>query len=575
MTIGFYGGDGFGSSPYGSVPPQVGVLNATSLGNTSVEVNFTELLDFTYIPLLTVSNYTIPGLIVGGVVQTADNAVLLTTTPQSAILYTVTVGAARSTFARPLNPAENSASFMGTVPVPGFLAVPTSARRVRLIFSASMLHDSNLTDPGNYTIADLNGNTLSVTSVGLEQTIDIVSLVLTLGSNLGESDFYVATVSADVKTTLGLSVLPSTYVFQWLAGDKQFVVPLGLFTGEVSGGLLGDPDGLVFFSPALNESAANSIIQVEDIDVCTTAYDSYVQPSPIDPLPLFLYGGGLVPTPNPDPYLLNQCVLWAPFPRNFEAQITVGFTGNGNQDFYEPPVDTSCSVLMKQQFALGYVALLNDTAWYLFNDMAGTSVPPTFITANNMNPIPAGPESILMLHVQLGGTSSFSPATATKSGLVSSSMAGTSQLFAGAGPPPVVLAQASLSAGSSLVAVMKETFAGSSSLTGVAVVRAVAIEGNPPPTVLAASSAVVATAHVKREVAAHAVGSSGVSAVGSARRGVGASLAAHAGVTPTARAHWEAHAAITGGSTVSATATVTHKSEAFPAGLAEVTATAS
>ena len=685
MVIGYYGGDGFGGSPYGSIPPQVGVLNAASLSNTAVEVNFTVLLDFTFISVVNIANYSIPGLTISEAVMTADNAVLLTTTPQTNILYTVTVAAARSTFGQPLNPAQNTATFTGTVPIPGFLAVATTVRRVRLVFSAVMLNNSNLTNPANYTLTDLNNNAVPIVSVTLEQTINPVSIVLTLGANLGESDFYVATVSSNVKTILGLSVLPPTNVFQWLQGDNQFQVPLSLFTGEVSGGLLGDPDGLVFFSPALNVSTANSIIQVEDVDVCTTAYDTYTQPAPIDPIPLFLYGGGLVPTPSPDPYLLNQCVLWAPFPRNFEAQITVGFTGEGNQDFYEPPVDTSCSILINQQFALGYVSLLNDPAWYLFND-TGTSVPPTFITAKNIltkslpqllignsslsaestvtasaaailtgqasmtaytskevdvfsrssshvsasatvvhqaqaslhgssnmgypltnvlptgpygygpyaqvyigippgpQPIPPGPETIIMLHVQLSGEADMPgpivhgvapPMVATKHGLLSASMDGESQLFAGAGPPPVVLAQVSMSGGSSMRATMKETLAGVASINGAAYVRATALEGGVVPTVLMGSSSLVATAGVRRSVAANIQASSHVSAVGSVRRGVAAALAGQGALDATATDHWEVHANIAGSSAVTATATVTHKAEAFPVGIATVSATAS
>lgn len=46
----------------------------------------------------------------------------------------------------------------------------------------------------------------------------------------------------------------------------------------------------VFFSPASEQAAANSVIQIESVDVCTIAYDAYVIPLPVDPPPLFTYG---------------------------------------------------------------------------------------------------------------------------------------------------------------------------------------------------------------------------------------------------------------------------------------------
>ncbi len=585
MTVGYYGSDGYGDSPYGSLPPQIGVQSATALNGTHVQVNFTQLVDFTFGPMLTPSNYSIsPFLTIISVEQTGENAIVLTTSPQTNILYTVTVAQARSTLGTPLNPLQNSATFTGFPLVPGYFAIATAALRVRAIFSTVMLNDSNLSNPANYTITDFNGNSIFVLSATPEQSMNPVSVVLTLASPLGETDFYVCTVSSNVHTLTGLNVLPPTSVFQWIVGDNQFSVPLSSFTGEVTGGFFGNPQGLVYFSPALNVPTSNSIIQVEDIDVCTTAYDTYTPPVMIDPTVLFTYGGGIVPTPSPDPYLLNQCVLWAPFPRNFEAQIIIGFTGEANQDFYTPPVDTSCSVVIAQQFALGYVALLNDPAFFLFDDKHGTSVPPTFITAKNLTPIPPGPESILVLHVAISGEANMPgpivhgvvpPMVATKHGTLASSMAGSSQLFAGAGPPPVVLAQASLMAGSTLIAVGKEKLGARANINGVSVVRALASEGNPPPTVIFASSELFATADVRRSVASHIAGGSSLSATAHVRRGAAALVDGAAEVSATLTARWAAKAAVTAGATAIPVASVDHKSESFPQGIATVLATAS
>ncbi len=660
MTIGYYGRDPYGSSPYGSVPPPIGVESASAINGTHVQVNFTQPVDFTFTPILTPGNYSIsPTLTVLTVEQAGLSAVTLTTTPQTNILYTVTVAAARSTFDVLLNPLQNSATFTGFPLVPGFFAVATAATRVRAIFSTVMRNDANLSNASNYSIADFNGFPLTVIAATPEQSINPISVVLTLGTPLGETDLYVCTVSSSVRTAAGLMVVPPTSTFQWIASDNQCTVPLSLFTGEVADSFFGNPAGLIYFSPALNVDTPNSFIQVEDVDVCTTAYDSYSPPVMIDPPVLFTYGGGIVPTPNPDPYLLNQCVLWAPFPRNFEAQITLGFTGAANQDFYTPPVDTSCSVIIAQQFALGYVALLNDPAFYMLTtsttalsgtfhvingspsvtastsqsgalvygdllifgeqpgveytvlSVAGTAItltnnylgttdvtstatkqtlispqptPPMFITAKNKNPIPPGPESILVLHVQLSGEANMPgpivhgvvpPMVAKKHGHLAASMAGASQFVAAAGPPPVILAQASLTAGSNMVAVGKEKRAALASIAGISVVRALATEGGPPPTVIFGSSFLAAGATVRRSVAAAITGGSSFLSTGHVRRGAVAAVQGGATVYADARARWKAHAHITASSSVSADATVIHKAEAFPVGIANATATAS
>jgi hypothetical protein len=574
-----YGDEGYGSGPYGSLPPSFGLASAVALNGTHVQLTFNSLVDFTYPAILNPANYSISPTLTIITVEEGDAAgVVLTTSPQDNVLYTVTVAAARSTFGTLLNPSLNTATFAGFSRVPGYFAVATSATRVRVVFGQVMLNDSNLSSSSSYTIEDLNGNPLSVVSATPEQATNPQSVVLTLGSNLGESDFYVCTVSSAVHTTTGLGVLPPTSVFQWLQGNNQFQVPLNVFTGEVSGGLFGTPDGLVFFSPSLNVAAPNSIIQVEEVDVCTTAYDTYVVPAPIDPTVLFTYGGGIVPTPSPDPYLLNQCVLWAPFPRNFEAQIILGFTGAANQDGYDGAVDTSCSILMQQQWALGYVALLNDPAWYLLPKLSPLqSVPPMFITAKNLSPIPPGPYSILVLHVAMGGNSTFTVGTPKKIAHASASIQGTSRFIGAAGPPAVVLADASLSAGATVTALGRHVAGGAIDILGQAFVRALGEIPPPPffPTDLLGFSIFRASAHLIRGAHATTLGVSTVVAKGHVRRGVAANVSALASLAATATVRWSAHAHLTGSAAVTATATVTHKAETFPVGNSSVTATAS
>jgi hypothetical protein len=194
--------------------------------------------------------------------------------------------------------------------------------------------------------------------------------------------------------------------------------------------------------------------------------------------------------------------------------------------------------------------------------------------AKNLSPIPPGPETILVLHVQMSGSSSFGPSAAKKIGRTSASMRGSSQLFAGAGPPPVVLAQASISGGASLTANIRERLRGAANIQGASFVRALAQEGGALPTALFGVSYLQAFATVGRSVASAIVDGSHVVFTGSIRRGVQASVQASSEVEGVLTARWAGKTSIHGVASVYADAAVIHKVEAFPVGSAEVTATA-
>lgn len=147
--------------------------------------------------------------------------------------------------------------------------------------------------------------------------------------------------------------------------------------------LFGDPDGLVFFSPSLVPGGApNSTIQVEEISACTTAYDSYIFPQPIDPKPMYTHGGSLVPTVNPS--LLNSAALFVEFYRMAEAKHTIRDT---SRDTLPPPIDIDVSMVLKQMWPPLRVGLLNSPGWTLFDGIA--SPPFDFVTADNLSPFPA------------------------------------------------------------------------------------------------------------------------------------------------------------------------------------------
>jgi len=384
--IGPYGSGEYGAGPYGSAFPPYGIESVTALTPTLVRVRYTALFNPAFPPLSTIANYSIfPALTIHSVVIETAQTVLLVTEPQVATLYTLTIDEAEGYFGQPLDPNLDSGTFLGVPVSPTFFAVATRETRVRAVFSEPMLQNAALTDPSYYVVMDLNNAPVPVLTVQAEQSTDVRSVVLTLGADLEDEEHYKLTILTGVVTESGDPLSPDTSVFQWVANQLHTEVPLDLFSGEVQTGLYGIHGGLVFFSPALEAPAADSVIQVDDVHVCTKAYDEYHFPQPLDPHVIYTHGAGVVPTPLVTT-LNSAAVLWADFPRLMEATLTLE---NRLEDTVPAPVDGPCDATFREIWDLNFVSLLNSTAWKLF-DNAGTP-PEYFITANNLAPIPPGP----------------------------------------------------------------------------------------------------------------------------------------------------------------------------------------
>jgi len=385
-TIGPYGSGEYGSGPYGSAFPPYGLESATSLGPTLVRVRYTTLFDEVFPPLLTPANYSIfPALTVHSVIQETAQTVILITDPQTDVLYTVTVDQARGYFGQPLDPLLDSATFLGFPVSPTFFAVATRKTRVRAVFTEAMFQNAALTDPSEYILTDLSLDPITVSSVQAEQSTDVRSVVLTLGEDLVDERHYQLTIGSGVVTATGKPLSPSTDIFQWVENTLRTQIPVEQFSGEVQTGLYGIHGGLVFFSPALETAAANSIIQVDDVHVCTKAYDEYHFPEPIDPYVLHTHGAGVVPTTRVTTLNNVDDVLWAAFPRLVDATITLE---DRQSDTVVPPVDGPCDATVREIWDLSYVSLQNSDAWKIFDN--GATPPEYFITAKNLAPIPPG-----------------------------------------------------------------------------------------------------------------------------------------------------------------------------------------
>jgi len=362
--IGPYGSGEYGSGPYGSAYPPYGIESATALSPTLVRIRYTALFDASFPPLLSAANYSIfPSLVVHTVILESAQTVLLITDPQVEIVYTVTISEAKGYFGQPLDPNLDEANFLGVPEAPTFFAVATRKNRVRAVFTEAMLQNSSLTDPLQYVLTDLDNNPIPILTVGAEQTSNVRSTVLTLGTDLTDERHYRLTTLGGIITATLKPLTPDTSVFQFVANLLTTAIPVDQFSGEVQNGLYGIHGGLVFFSPALVNAAANSIIQVEDVSVCTKAYDEYHFPQPLDPPVLFTHGAGVGPTPVVTT-LNSTAALWAKFPRLVDARFDLELLP---ADTVEAPSDTSVVVTMSETWDPTYISLLNSTSWRTFD----------------------------------------------------------------------------------------------------------------------------------------------------------------------------------------------------------------
>lgn len=390
MTQGLYGRDGYGTSPYGSSPITFGVSGALAISQIYVRVTFNDHLDLSYPPLTNPTNYTIPGLIILGVQADSSQSIRLHTSPQSGILYTVTVTAARNVTGSGLDPLYKSANFDGVTPANGFFATATARRRVRLTFDVLMLNDVELGAFDNYLVSDISGDVVSIIGAEVESAAYPRSVVLLLGADLDPQQVYTAWLNGHVRTATGSRIFPDTSLFQFndnaiRSGWNALEIPLSAFSGEAQGGLYGQSGGLLFFSPALETAIANSIIQVDDAGVCARAYDEYHFPVPPDPTVQYTYGPGHAEG-------IGMAALWAPFPRLGEARFELV---NRIVEPMPQAVDSRCIATYREPWDQNFVSLLNNTHWKLYD--GGAQPPVYFITANNLGPIPPGPTVVVVL----------------------------------------------------------------------------------------------------------------------------------------------------------------------------------
>lgn len=211
---------------------------------------------------------------------------------------------------------EQLSYIFGGIPV---LLSAIGPRTLRADFATIMSDNAFLVAPASYTVSDHSGNIITVLSVSKTPAINPTSVALQLASDLQSGKPYTLTVVPEVQSLAGRSPRPA--VATWYKPRGNFQIPISRFGGEIQGGLFGNHGGLVFFSPALTNAIANSVIQVEDVKACTKAFDTYSFPQPIDPPALYTYVKGGENTPVSR---VGTGHVWGKWPLLNETKVNFG-----------------------------------------------------------------------------------------------------------------------------------------------------------------------------------------------------------------------------------------------------------
>lgn len=315
---------------------------------------------------------------------TLPQEVVLTTSPQSALVYTLQVSTAIEDMnGDTIHPFFRTTTFQGYFQ--GFVAVAQSSVKVRLTFPTEMDVNAAFLNPSNYTVTKIDGTPVPVAEVSAVG-VDGKRAQLILGAELDPQGYYTVSLDSSIVTKEGDPVDPSKAPFQWKAHFPSPIrVPFRLFSGEVEGTLLGTPAGQVFFSPALEEAVAGSVLQVDSVKSCTRAYDVYKIPEIPDPAVLYTF-----PAPSSvsagHVFGANGAVLFAPAPRLGLARIQVK---DLREDIFSPAQELGAHLELREPIDITRASFLNDARWRTFPGVGAELG--VFRTADNLTPIGPGP----------------------------------------------------------------------------------------------------------------------------------------------------------------------------------------
>ncbi len=282
-------------------------------------------------------------------------------------------------------------AFLNIHQIPSIIVAAQSPTKVEVVFSVAMVVDANFLNAANYTITQVEGSIqVPVLSVVASGPLPTQRATLEIGTPLESKRYYFLHVASSIISVLGDSTVPNYARFQWKDQTTPIFrapleIPISDFSGEVQSGILGQPDGLVFFSPAYEDVASTSTIEVEQLSACTLAYDSYEMPNPPDPVPLLTWGPGIGSVIGP------TSVLWAPYDRLGLPRMDLQY--DVKEDPFAHAYDLNLSAVLVETIDITKGGFLNDSRWKTFPGTGAT----VFRTAANLSPIGPGPTTSVNL----------------------------------------------------------------------------------------------------------------------------------------------------------------------------------
>lgn len=263
--------------------------------------------------------------------------------------------------------------------IPSFKVGVLNHLLIEVIFSTEMAVDPNFTNLANYTLHGLGGTIPVVTITPKSNT----RALLELGIELVPAETYFLNLASSIVSIDSFTLTPDFAKFQCPNTHVQALeIAIRDFSGEVRGGLLGNPDGQIFFSPAYYSVGAISTLEVEEVSVCTRAYDEYFLPAPPDPQPLFTYGTGVTSVVG------STSVIWAPAERLGQARLDLKSL---EKEWPSLPQDYAKPATLVETIDITRASFTNDTRW---KTSPGTLV---FKTADNMTSIGPGPTTTVRI----------------------------------------------------------------------------------------------------------------------------------------------------------------------------------
>jgi len=373
IGTGHFGQDSYGDSPYGGAVPLYGIGEVQVISDTLLRVVYTSYFDTGFAPLTDASNYSLtPSTSIYSVTVESPYTLILNVAPLSGGQYTLTVTQGLGYYNEPLDLSLASFTFTIAAGASGVVIHAIADRRVRIQFPLPMDLNAQYLNPASYQISTLSPSApISILTVTSEQiTAPYRSIILGLDQDMRDERQYLVSIGAGIQTLTALDMSGDTI---FTRSENHLQTSVRVRDLQPGTHPLLPPGNQIFFSPALEVSAPNSVIQIESVAVCSQVEDSYRFPS---------QGATATGLKTFGPSLLNQGRLT---PRRHSPEISIGVAVTSSETVSAPsealPIGS-----MTETHPVSIGSLLNQTAWKMYHPSNAPTV--HFRISNNLAPAP-------------------------------------------------------------------------------------------------------------------------------------------------------------------------------------------